>query len=69
MQAFAYFQDLTVLVFAASWAWMFAAMVVGIRQALDRSSTRRAILVCAVALALVATAWLLLAIVLAQSVS
>lgn len=69
LQVFAYFQDLTIPVFVASWAWMFAAMVVGIRQALDFSSIGRAILVCALALLLVATAWVLLALVLSQTVS
>lgn len=39
----------TIPVFAVSGVWMMAAMVVGIRQALDFDSTMRAIAVCVVA--------------------
>jgi hypothetical protein len=38
--------SVTVPVFAVTWVWMLAAMVVGVRQALDYQSTSRAILVC-----------------------
>jgi hypothetical protein len=34
-------------VFIVSWVWMLAAMVVAVRQALDYTSTARAIAVCA----------------------
>jgi hypothetical protein len=35
-------------VFLVTWIWMLAAMVVGVRQALDYQSTPRAILVCVI---------------------
>jgi hypothetical protein len=35
-------------VFLVTWIWMLAAMVVGVRQALDYQSTARAILVCVI---------------------
>lgn len=38
--------SVTLPVFAATWIWMLAAMVVGVRQALDYQSTPRAIMVC-----------------------
>jgi hypothetical protein len=40
------------LVFAITTAWMLAAMVVGVKHALDYRSTARAILVCLIAAAL-----------------
>lgn len=43
---------ITIPVFVVSWIWMFAAMVVAVRQALDFRTTGRALLVCAVALSL-----------------
>jgi hypothetical protein len=36
----------TIPVFVGTWIWMLAAMVVGVRQALDYQSTPRALLVC-----------------------
>jgi hypothetical protein len=39
-------------VFAVTWVWMLAAMVVAIRQALDYQSTMRAVLVCVIGWAL-----------------
>ena len=33
-------------VFVGTWIWMIAAMVVGVKHALDYASTRRALLVC-----------------------
>jgi hypothetical protein len=39
--------------FIVSWVWMIAAMVVAVRQALDFSSTWRALAVCIVTLAVV----------------
>jgi hypothetical protein len=43
---------ITIPVFIVSWIWMFAAMVIAVRQALDFRTTGRALLVCAVALSL-----------------
>jgi hypothetical protein len=42
----------TTIVFALTMAWMLTAMVVGVRQALDYTSTARAFAVCALGLAL-----------------
>ena len=38
--------EASVMVFACTWAWMLAAMVVAVRQALDYESTGRAVAVC-----------------------
>jgi len=52
------FPFLRLLVFIITAIWMIAAMVVAIRQALDYTSTARAILVCVIA-------WLIQVVVLA----
>ena len=52
--AFAAFPRMTTFVFAAAGLWMFAAMVVGVRHALDYQSTGRALLVCGAAAGLAA---------------
>jgi hypothetical protein len=49
LQAFGAFPRVTMLAFAISWIWMFAATVVAVRQALDFSSTARTLTVCAMA--------------------
>jgi hypothetical protein len=49
LQAFGAFPRVTLLAFAVSWVWMFAATVVAVRQALDFTSTVRTLLVCAIA--------------------
>ena len=41
-------RGITAPVFIVSWVWMLAAMVVAVRQALDYTSTARALAVCAV---------------------
>jgi hypothetical protein len=69
LQVFALFPTLTVPVFAGTWLWMLAAMVVAVRQALDYSSTRRALLACAMALCLVISVWLVLALAATRPVS
>jgi hypothetical protein len=69
LQVFALFPPLTVPVFAGTWLWMLAAMVVAVRQALDYSSTRRALLVCAIALCLIFGAWLMVALALTRAVT
>ena len=51
-QIFALIPEVSTLVFVASWIWMWAAMVVAVRHALDLTSYGRAILVCGVALAI-----------------
>jgi hypothetical protein len=52
LQVFAVFPAMAVPVFAGTTVWMFAAMVIGVRHALDYQSTWRALAVCAVAGAL-----------------
>jgi hypothetical protein len=52
LQAAAIAPFLTTPVFVISWLWMLAAMVVAVQHALDFQSTARAVVVCAVALAL-----------------
>ncbi|HUE88353.1 MAG TPA: YIP1 family protein [Vicinamibacterales bacterium] len=52
-QIFAIFPVVTIPVFVVSIAWMFAAMVIGVRHALDYSSSWRALAVCGVAFSLV----------------
>jgi hypothetical protein len=49
LQVFAVLPRMTLPVFAATGLWMFAAMVVAVRHALDYSSVRRALAVCGVA--------------------
>lgn len=49
LQVFAVLPAMTVPVFVVTTSWMFAAMVVGVRHALDYESTARALAVCAVA--------------------
>jgi hypothetical protein len=51
-QVFALIPEASVPVFVGSWIWMWAAMVVAVRHALDLSSYGRAIVVCGVALAI-----------------
>ena len=49
LQVFALLPGMAVPVFTVTMVWMFAAMVVGIRHALDYRSTWRALAVCAAA--------------------
>jgi len=53
LQVFALLTPIAIPVFIASWVWIIAAMVVAVRQALDFSSTWRALAVCIVTLAVV----------------
>ena len=53
LQAFGLIAEVRTLVFVACWLWMFAAMVVAVRHALDLTSLGRAIFVCGVALVIV----------------
>jgi len=53
LQILAAFPAVTVPVFVVSVAWMFAAMVIGVRHALDYTSSTRALAVCGIAFSLV----------------
>ena len=52
LQVFAAFPRMTMPVFIVAWAWMFAATVTAVRQALDYHSTARTLAVCGIAAAL-----------------
>ncbi|HEY7288593.1 MAG TPA: YIP1 family protein [Vicinamibacterales bacterium] len=52
LQVFGIFPGATALVFTVAIVWSLAASVVAVRQALDYSSTRRALAVCGLALLL-----------------
>lgn len=49
LQVFAVFPGMAVPVFVVTPLWMFVAMVVGVRHALDYRSTGRALVVCGIA--------------------
>jgi hypothetical protein len=49
LQVFAVFPGMMMPVFIGTWIWMIAAMVVGVRHALDYRSTLRALVVCLMA--------------------
>jgi hypothetical protein len=49
LQVLAILPHMRVPIFALTWVWMLAAMVVAVRQALDYTSTARALAVCGVA--------------------
>jgi hypothetical protein len=49
LQVLAVLPHMRVPIFALTWAWMLAAMVVAVRQALDYRSTKRALAVCGLA--------------------
>lgn len=53
LQVFAAFPVVTVPVFVVTTAWMFAAMVIAVRHALDYRHSGRALMVCGLAFALV----------------
>ena len=46
LRVFGVYRELTIPVFALTEVWMLAAMIVAVRQALDFTSTMRAIAVC-----------------------
>lgn len=52
LQVLAILPYMRVPIFAATWLWMLAAMVVAVRQALDYTSTKRALAVCGLAWAI-----------------
>ena len=53
LQVFGLIPEVRTFVFAGSWLWMFAAMVVAVQHALDLSNIGRAMFVCGVALVVV----------------
>jgi hypothetical protein len=53
LQVFAVLPGMFLPVFVGTWLWMLAAMVVGVRHALDYTSTLRAVMVCVAAAGLV----------------
>jgi Yip1 domain len=55
LQVFALLPGMMMPVFVGTWIWMIAAMVVGVRHALDYRSTLRALVVCLVAVGLAGT--------------
>jgi hypothetical protein len=52
LQVFASVPEIRTIVFSLTSAWMFVAMVFGVRHGLDYQSTRRALAVCGLAAAL-----------------
>jgi hypothetical protein len=54
LQVFAVLPGMRLPVFIGTWIWMIAAMVIGVRHALDYDSTFRAIVVCVAAAGLAA---------------
>lgn len=48
LQVFGFIPGVTIPVFVVSAIWMLAAMIVGVRQALDYTSTARAVAVCVI---------------------
>jgi hypothetical protein len=69
LQVFAVLPTITVAVYVITWAWMFAAMVIAIRQALDYRSTGRAVAVSALALSLVLAMLVVLGVLFGPSAS
>ena len=53
LQVFDVFPVVTIPVFVVTIVWMFAAMVIGVRHALDYRSSWRALAVCGIAFSLV----------------
>ena len=69
LQVFGVVSQARGVVFGVTTAWMFAAMVVGVKHALDYQSTARAIVVCGIGLAFAAGLALALAMFLSTGVS
>lgn len=66
---FAIFPVVTVPVFVVGVAWMFAAMVIGVRHALDYRSTGRALAVCGLAFLLAVIVAFVMGVFLGPTVS
>jgi hypothetical protein len=69
LRVFGFIPGVTVPVFAVASIWMLVAMVVGVRQALDYTSTGRALAVCAIGWALALLFVLVLGLAFGSSVS
>jgi hypothetical protein len=69
LQVFAVFPVVTIPVFVVTIAWMFAAMVIGVRHALDYRSSWRALAVCGVAFSLVVVLAFVVGVVFGPTVS
>ena len=67
--ALASMRSVAPLMIAIVCAWIVAAAVLGVRQALDYRSTARAVAVCAIALAVAVGAMAAVALLLSQNVS
>lgn len=69
IQIFAVFPRATIPVFAVSLAWMFAAMVIGVRHALDYRNSWRALAVCGLAALLVILVAVVIGVIFGPTVS
>jgi hypothetical protein len=69
LRIFGFIPGVTIPAFAVATIWMLAAMVVAVRQALDYTSTGRAVAVCLIGWALAAVFVLLLGLALGPTVS
>lgn len=69
LQTFAAFPAVTIPIFVVSLIWMFAAMVIGVRHALDYTSTWRALAVCGIAFSLVLVLAVVIGVVFGPTVS
>jgi hypothetical protein len=69
LQILAAFPAVTVPVFVVSVAWMFAAMVIGVRHALDYTSSTRALAVCGIAFSLVIVVAIVIGVIFGPTVS
>lgn len=69
IQVMGLFTSIRPLVFVIAWMWMLAAMIVAVRQALDYRSTWHAIAVCVIALGVVLSVALVMALTFATAVS
>jgi hypothetical protein len=68
-QVFAIFPVVTIPVFVATVTWMFVAMVIAVRHALDYTSSWRALAVCGIAFALVLVIAFVIGVVFGPTVS
>jgi len=69
LQVFAVFPVVTIPVFVVTIAWMFVAMVVGVRHALDYRSSWRALAVCGIAFSLVSVLALVIGVIFGPTVA
>jgi hypothetical protein len=69
LQVFAVFPVVTIPVFAGTIVWMFVAMVIGVRHALDYRSSWRALAVCGIAFSLVGILAFVIGVIFAPTVA